>query len=123
MVTSMPVFSFEHDIFCRVCALGKITKKSYPHNNRKTNGILDIIHFDLFGPMTSPSTNGCLYYIIFIDDCSHKTWIYFLKSKDKSFSKFQDFKNPIENQMGRHICVFKIDIGKAFDSHKYDDIC
>jgi hypothetical protein len=39
MVTSMPVFSFEHDTVCRVCALGKNTKKDYPHSNRKTNGI------------------------------------------------------------------------------------
>jgi hypothetical protein len=39
--------------------------------------------------MTSPSMNGCLYYIFFIDDFSRKTWIHFLKSKDKSFSNFR----------------------------------
>jgi hypothetical protein len=31
--------------------------------------------------MTTPSMNGFLYYIIFIDDCSHKTWTYVLKTK------------------------------------------
>ena len=30
MVTSMPMFSFEHDSVCRGCALGKNTKKAYP---------------------------------------------------------------------------------------------
>jgi hypothetical protein len=98
MVTSMPVFSFEHDSICKGCALGKNTKKAYPHSNRKTNGILDLIHFDLCGPMIASSMNGCLYYIISIDDCSRKTWIYFLKIKDESFSNFQDFKNLVENQ-------------------------
>jgi hypothetical protein len=44
MVTGTPVFSFEHDSICRGCALGKNTKKAYPHSNRKTNGILDLIH-------------------------------------------------------------------------------
>jgi hypothetical protein len=73
MVTGMPVFSFEHDSICRGCALGKNTKKAYPHSNRKSNGILDLIHSDLCGPMTAPSMNGCLYYVIFIDDCSRKT--------------------------------------------------
>jgi hypothetical protein len=68
MITGMPVFSFENDNICRGCVLGKNTKKYYPHSNRKTNGILDLIHFDICGPMTSPSMNGCLYYIIFIDD-------------------------------------------------------
>jgi transposase InsO family protein len=73
--------------------------------------------------MTAPSMNGCLYYIIFIDDYSRKTWIYFLKTKDESFSKFQDFKNLVENQTSRHIHVFITDNGKEFDSHKYDDLC
>jgi hypothetical protein len=73
--------------------------------------------------MIALSMNGCLYYIILIDDCSHKTWIYFLKTKDESFSKFQDFKNLVENQTGRHIRVFITDNGKEFDSHKCDDLC
>jgi transposase InsO family protein len=73
--------------------------------------------------MTAPSMNGCLYYIIYIDDFSRKTWIYFLKNKDESFSKFQDFKNLVENQTGRHIRVFITYNGKEFDSHKYDDLC
>jgi hypothetical protein len=88
MVTCMPMFSFEHDSICRGCALGKNTKKAFPHSNRKTNGILDLIHSNLCGPMTSPSMNGCIYYIIFIDDFSSKTWIYFLKTKGECFSKF-----------------------------------
>jgi hypothetical protein len=123
MVTCMSVFSFEHDRVCRGCALGKNTKKVYPHNNRKTNGILDLIQSDLCGPMTTSSMNDCLYYIIFIDYCSRKTWIYFLKTKDGSFSKLQDFKNLVENQTGRHIRVFRTENGKEFDFHKYDDLC
>jgi hypothetical protein len=35
MVTCMPVFSFEHDSICRGCALGKNSKKAYPHSYRK----------------------------------------------------------------------------------------
>jgi hypothetical protein len=46
--------------------LGKNIKKPYPHNNRKSNGILDLIHSDLCGPMTAPSMDGCIYYIIFL---------------------------------------------------------
>jgi hypothetical protein len=73
MVTCMPIFSFEHDSICTSRSLGKNTKKAYPHSNKKTNVILDLIHSDLCGPMTAPSMNGCLYYIIFIDDCYRKT--------------------------------------------------
>jgi hypothetical protein len=123
MVTGMPVFSVEHNSICKGCSLGKNTKKPYPLSNRKSLGVLDLIHSDLCGPMSAPSMNGCIYYIIFIDDCSRKTWIYFLKTKDESFSRFQDFKNLVENQTGRHIRVFRTDNGKEFDSLKYDELC
>jgi hypothetical protein len=41
--------------------------------------------------------SGYLYYMIFIDDFSRKTWIYLLKSKDETFNKFQEFKALVEN--------------------------
>jgi hypothetical protein len=72
MVIGMTVFSFEHYSIYRGRALGKNRNKYYPRSNRKTNGILDLIHYDLCGPMNGLSMNGCLYYIIFIDDCSRK---------------------------------------------------
>jgi hypothetical protein len=122
-VTGMPIFSVEHNSVCKGCSLGKNIKKPYPLSNIKSNGILDLIHSDLCGPMSAPSMNVCIYYIIFIYDCSRKTWIYFLKTKDESFSRFQDFKNLVENQTGRHIRVFRTDNGKEFDSFKYDELC
>jgi hypothetical protein len=33
-----------------------------------------------------------VYYVSFIDDFSRKTWIYFLKAKNKVFNKFKEFK-------------------------------
>jgi len=36
----------------------------------------------------------------FVDDFSHKTWIYFLKKNDKVFKWFCSFKALFENQTG-----------------------
>ena len=80
MVTGMPEFPYEHDGICKGCALGKNTKKSFPKSNSRSKGTLDIIHSDICVPMTSPSLSGCLYYVLFMDDYSRKTWIYFLKN-------------------------------------------
>jgi transposase InsO family protein len=109
-------------VFVEALLLVKIQRKLTLTVLEKLMVSLDLINYDICAPMTTPSMNGCLYYIIFIDDCSCKTWIYFLKTKDESFSKYQDFKNLVENQTGRHIRVFRIDNGKEFDSHKYDDL-
>jgi hypothetical protein len=46
--------------------------------------------------MTVASLNGYLYYVLFIDDHSKKTRIYFLKNKDGVLAKFQEFKAQME---------------------------
>ena len=73
IVTGMPDFQNEHDGVCRGCVLGKNVKSSFPSNSRRSKGILDLVHSDICGPMTTLSLSGYLYYVIFIDDFSRKT--------------------------------------------------
>jgi hypothetical protein len=82
MVTGLPPLHVEDDGVCRGCALGKNAKGMFSNSDNRSKGILDLIHSDLCGPMIVASLSGYLYYVIFIDDYSRKTWIYFLKSKE-----------------------------------------
>ena len=82
VVIGLLEFEVQHDGVCRGCALGKNVKKSFPNSDSRANGILDIIHSDLCGPMSVTTQSGQLYFMTFIDDYSRKTWIYFLKSKE-----------------------------------------
>ena len=117
----MPKFSHEHSGVCKGCALGKNTKKSFSRSNSRSKGILDMIHSDICGPMSSPSLSGCLYYVLFIDDYSRKSWIYFLKVKSETFDKFKEFKALIENQIVRHIPILRSDNGGEYESNESDD--
>ena len=47
--------------------------------------------------MQTTSLSGYVYYASFIDEYSHKTWIYFLKNKDEVFERFKEFKALVEN--------------------------
>ena len=76
---------------------GKNTKNTFPSSERKEKGILEIIHSDVCGPISSNSLSRYAYYVSFIDDYSRKTRIYFLKTKDEVFNKFKEFKVLIEN--------------------------
>ena len=78
-------------------------------SNTKLEGILELIHSDVCGPMPSTSLSGYVYYVAFIDDYSHKTWIYFLKSKDEVFGKFKEFKALVENLSERKIKTLRSD--------------
>ena len=80
----------KHEGVCKGCAKGKNTKNKFPSSKEK--GILEIIHSDVCGLMSSSSLSGYAYYVSFIDDFSRKTWIYFMKNKDEVFSKFKEFK-------------------------------
>ena len=103
--------------------LGKNAKKSFPRSITRSKEILELIHSDVCGPMSSPSLNGYLYYVIFIDDYSRKTWIYFLKTKGETFGKFQEFKALVEKQTGKNIRALRTDNEGEFDSHHFVDIC
>jgi hypothetical protein len=103
MVCGMPSISFSKNEICKGCMLGKNIKKAFPSSDSRAHGILDLVHSDVCGPLSSPSLSGCLYYVIFIDDCSSKCWIYFLKEKNDTFDKFKEYKSFIEKLTGKHI--------------------
>ena len=87
-ITEHYLLQAKHDGVCKGCAKGKNTKKTFPSSESKAKGILEIIHSNVCGPMSSNSLRGYVYYVSFIDDFSRKTWIYFLKNKDEVFSNF-----------------------------------
>jgi hypothetical protein len=73
--------------------------------------------------MPSSSIRGYVYYVSFIDDYSHKTWIYFLKTKDEVFSKFKEFKALIENLSERKIKILMSDNGGEYTSKEFVNFC
>jgi hypothetical protein len=107
MVTGLPEIHVQHNGVCRGCSLGKNVKGSFLSSDSKSKGILDLIHSDVCGPMTVASLNEYLYYVLFIDDHSRKTWIYFLKTKDGVLTRFQEFKVQVENLTGRRIKIME----------------
>jgi hypothetical protein len=107
MVKGLPDIQVERDGVCKGCALGKNVKGSFTSSDSRSKGILDIIHSNVCGHMTMPSLGNFVYYVIFIDYYSRKTWIYFLKTKDDVFNNFQEFKALVENLSERKIKVLR----------------
>jgi hypothetical protein len=108
---------------CNGCAQGKNIKNPFPKRDNKEEGVLELIHSDVCGPIPSSSINGYVYYVSFIDDYSCKTWMYFLKSKDEVFSKFKEFKALIENLSKRKIKILKSDNGGEYTSKYFVNLC
>jgi transposase InsO family protein len=73
--------------------------------------------------MPVKSLGGSSYYVIFIDDYSKKTWLYLLKTKDKVFNKFQEFKEKIENLTNKKIKTLRTDNGGEYTSKESVALC
>ena len=101
------------------------TNQSFPKSDHQSKSILELIHTDLCGPMSVPTFNGCLFYMIFIDDYSRRTQIYFLKQKESSevLSKFKEFKALVENQLGQKIKTLRSDNRGEYISDIFKNFC
>jgi len=92
---------------------------SFPFDAKRGKWILELVHNDVFGPVSIPSMGKFVYYVSFIDEFSRNIWIYFLKKKSGAFDKFKEFKALVENQTEKKIKVLRIDNGGEFCSKEF----
>jgi transposase InsO family protein len=121
MVTCLPYFIIEHQEVCKNCANGKNVKVSFPSSISRSKKILDLVHSDVSGPMLVPYASGFWYYVIFTDDYSRRTWIFFIKTKDEAFSCFKEFKALVENQTKKKIKVLSSNNGGEYTSNEFNN--
>jgi hypothetical protein len=57
-VTGLPELKGDHEGVCNGCAQGKNIKNPFPKRDSKAEGVLELIHSDVCGPMPSSSING-----------------------------------------------------------------
>ena len=52
---------------------------------------LDLVHSDLCGPMSKPSSGGALYFLVIVDEATRITYVAFLKKKSDTLEEFKSF--------------------------------
>ena len=100
--------------FCEQCVLGKQKRVKFGTAIHNTEGILEYIHTDVWGPTKMTSLGGKHYFVTFVDYFSRRVLVYTLKSKDEVFETFLVWKKMVENQTGRNIKVLRSDNGTEY---------
>ena len=80
-----------------------MTKASFTGHNERASDLLGLIHSDVCGPLNVHARGDFLYFITFTNDFSRYGYVYLMRHKSESFEKFKEFKNEIQNQLGKSI--------------------
>ncbi|KAJ4749591.1 polyprotein [Rhynchospora pubera] len=99
---------------CHDCNVAKAHKLPFCNFSSTTTSPLHLIHSDVWGPSPILSSNGFRYYVIFVDDFSKFSWIYFMANKSDVLSIFSGFKAQVENLFGCTIKILRTDGGAEF---------
>jgi Integrase core domain len=96
------------------CSVAKAHKLSFTASISTSTTPLDVIHSDVWGTSPICSNNGFRYYIIFVDDFSRYTWIYFTSQKSEVSKCFSLFKNNVETLFNSNIKILRTDGGGEY---------
>ncbi|GAU17048.1 hypothetical protein TSUD_105470 [Trifolium subterraneum] len=97
------------DFCCDVCHFAKQRKLPYDTSNSRASVCLELLHMDIWGPFSTPTTHGHKYFLTIVDDHSRFTWIVLMKGKFEAASKIQDFITFAESHFCHKdtCCTFK----------------
>ena len=109
--------------FCEHYIFGKHKRVKFNTSVYTTEGILDYVHSDLWGPSRRSSLDGSRYMLTIIDDYSRRVWPYFLKHKSKAFKVFKECKVMVERQIKKKVNKLCTDNGIKFSSNEFDSYC
>jgi len=102
---------------CISCIKGKMARQSFPQvSSHRAEHILDLIHTDVCGPMSTETPGHKRYFLTFTDDHSRYTVVYLLHSKDDVAVKLQEYIAYVSNKFGRKPKVLRSDNGTEYTS-------
>ncbi|BBN70319.1 multidrug resistance-associated protein 9 [Prunus dulcis] len=123
MVHGLPHLE-QASVVCEGCMLGKQHRDSFPlESTWRASYPLELVHTDICGPMKTDSISGNKYFLLFTDDCTRMSWVYFIRNKSSALECFRKFKAMTELQSGYKIKGLRSDRGGEFLSNEFNSFC
>ncbi|KAI0523320.1 hypothetical protein KFK09_005715 [Dendrobium nobile] len=113
------ITKISNDFSCTACTVAKCHKISFNKSVSVSSAAFDLIHSDVWGPTPVYSSEGFHYYVVFIDDFTRFSWMYLMKNKQETFSKFKLFQQYVQTQFHTTPKAFRSDGGGEFTSHEF----
>ena len=101
-------------IKCKTCTQAKNHRVIFLPNNNRVNSVFSLVHSNVWGPAPNFHYNQFQYFLLFVNDFSRMTWVYFLKHQFEVLDKFYAFYQMIHTQFGKKIQVLRSNNGGEF---------
>lgn len=92
MVSGLPTTTIPEKI-CETFFTRKQTRNLFTSDlAMRACDLLEVVYFDICGPVEVASLGGNRYFIIFVDEFSRMLWLYLIKAKSEALDMFKRFK-------------------------------
>ncbi|KAI3762250.1 hypothetical protein L1987_52675 [Smallanthus sonchifolius] len=115
LVSGVPAMRFQVNEDFIPCKKGKQHRKS--HKSKLINSVvtpLELLHKDLFGPISVKSEGGKLYCLVVIDDYLRFSWVKFLASNDETANILKFLIVGLETLFKQKVRRIRSDNGTEF---------
>lgn len=116
-----PSIEFKTLTHCQGCDIGKMKNQTYKPISSHHKEMLSLIHSDVCGPMKVESLGKARYFVIYVDDYSRKTFVYFIRHKSDVGQVTKEFIRFIERQTGKSVKALKSDNGGEYISSSLNE--
>ncbi|GJV19475.1 putative ribonuclease H-like domain-containing protein [Tanacetum coccineum] len=124
LVRGLPLKVFVNDHTCVACKKGKQHKASCKAKlDRIIRKPLELLHMDLFGPVSIESINKKRYCLVVTDDFSRFSWVFFLATKDETSKILCNLIIGLEKQLNHNVKIIRCDNGTEFKNYVMNEFC
>ena len=68
-----------------------MTKRPFSAKGERSKECLQLVHSDIYGPLSVQARGGYEYFITFIENYSRYGYVYLMHKKFETFEKFKEF--------------------------------
>ena len=106
---------------CESCLEGKMTKRPFSTKGERSKEPLQLVHYDVCGPLSVRDKGGYEYFVTFIKDYSRYGYVYLMHEKSETFGKFKEFMAEAEKQFGKSLKTLRSDQGGEYLDTEFKD--
>ena len=115
----IPALKKEKNDLCEPCIYVKQHRIKFASSTKRSEGILELVHSDVWGPAPVSARGGARYFVTFIDNFSKRVWVYLIREKSEVFARFKAWRAEVEKKVGQSVKCLRSDNGGEYTSLEF----